>query len=514
MTAQAMGGLVGRFVDGAGSLRPVELALVGLSLALSAIAFGATGAALNAAVLVPVTIVMATYRLFQAQALRRQSGSRATPLRDLAVAAADRHIAEAEATGKSTACLLLSIDAPAALSERYGRESLETVLARTMDRIDGTLREPDSVTRLEDARFAIVLAPSRRLDLETLIQISSRLQAAIAAPISIDATTVYITASCGFALLSRAPKRSGAALFLCAEQAAEEASRHGTGSIRAWSAELARETAIRSSLRDGVAAALEEGQIIAHFQPQLSTDTGEVAGFEVLARWQHPERGIIPPAEFLPVIHAAGLSERLSEVMMFHALTALRAWDRAGVRVPRVAVNMSRDELCNPRIAERLKWELDRFELAPQRLTVEILESVAADSSDDIIVRNVAALAGLGCRIDLDDFGVGKASIAQLRRFAVHRLKIDRSFVTHIDSDSDQRRMVSAILSMAEQLGLETVAEGIETLGENAILSQLGCTFVQGYAIARPMPFDETIAWIERHVAKLAETPRIQRRAS
>jgi diguanylate cyclase len=125
----------------------------------------------------------------------------------------------------------------------------------------------------------------------------------------------------------------------------------------------------------------------------------------------------------------------------------------------------------------------------------------------------VAALAGLGCQIDLDDFGVGKASIAQLRRFAVNRLKIDRSFVTHIDTDAGQRRMVSAILSMAEQLGLETVAEGIETLAENAILAQLGCTFVQGYAIARPMPFDETISWVERHGAKLAETPRIERRA-
>jgi diguanylate cyclase (GGDEF)-like protein len=513
MTVQARDGWAIRFRDGAASLRPVEIALIALSLALSALAFGPTGAAVNAAVLVPVTIGMATWRLIQAHTLRRRGGSRATPLRDMAIAVADRHIAEAEATGKSTACLLLSIDAPAVLAQRYGREALETALARTMDRIDGALRETDSVTRLEDARFAVVLAPSPRLNLETLIQISSRLQSAIAAPISVDATSLYITASCGFALLSRVPTRSGQALFHCAEQAAEEAQRNGAGTVRAWSVEIARETAIRSSLRESIATALEDGQIIAHYQPQLSTDTGEVAGFEVLARWQHPERGMIQPAEFLPVIHAAGLSERLGEVMVFHALTSLRAWDRAGLRVPRVAVNMSRDELCNPRIADRLKWELDRFEISPHRLTIEILESVAADSSDDVIIRNVAALAGLGCQIDLDDFGVGNASIAQLRRFVVHRLKIDRSFVTHIDTDAGQRRMVSAILSMAEQLGLETVAEGIESLGENAILSQLGCTYVQGFAIARPMPFEETIAWAERHAAKLSETPRIERKA-
>ena len=158
------------------------------------------------------------------------------------------------------------------------------------------------------------------------------------------------------------------------------------------------------------------------------------------------------------------------------------------MQVPTVSVNFSAAELRNPKLAEKLKWELDRFGLAPDRLTVEILETVVAETDNDVIVRNVAALAALGCGIDLDDFGTGHASITNIRRFALRRLKIDRSFVTRVDEDREQQKLVSAILSMAERLGLDTLAEGVETPGEHAMLSQLGCGHVQGFGIGRPMP--------------------------
>ncbi len=235
-----------------------------------------------------------------------------------------------------------------------------------------------------------------------------------------------------------------------------------------------------------------------------------MTGFEALARWHHPERGLLGPAEFLPAIADCGLSERLSEVMLFHAMVALNRWDRAGLAVPVVGVNFSADELRNPRLPDKLRWELDRFDLTPDRLVVEILETVAAQTDNDVIVRNVAALAGMGCGIDLDDFGTGHTSIANLRRFAVRRLKIDRSFVARVDEDRDQQRMVAAVLSLAERLGLDTLAEGVETAGERAMLAQLGCGHLQGFGIARPMPFDETVDWMRRHAAWLAATPRIQ----
>jgi EAL domain-containing protein (putative c-di-GMP-specific phosphodiesterase class I) len=180
-------------------------------------------------------------------------------------------------------------------------------------------------------------------------------------------------------------------------------------------------------------------------------------------------------------------------------------WDKAGLHVPNVGVNFSSAELRNPRLAEKLKWELDRFDLTPDRLCVEILETVIAETDNDVIVHNISALAKLGCGIDLDDFGTGHASITNIRRFAVRRIKIDRSFVTKVDEDREQQKLVSGILSLAERMGLETLAEGVETKGEHAMLAQLGCGHVQGFLFGRPMPFDATQSWIlEQHAHRSA----------
>jgi EAL domain-containing protein (putative c-di-GMP-specific phosphodiesterase class I) len=150
---------------------------------------------------------------------------------------------------------------------------------------------------------------------------------------------------------------------------------------------------------------------------------------------------------------------------------------------------------------ERIAWELDRYGLTADRLVVEVLETVVATRSEDAVIRNLSGLARLGCCLDLDDFGTGHASISSIRRFSIERIKIDRSFVSRLDQDPEQGRMVGAILTMAERLGLDTLAEGVETEGERQMLTRLGCGHVQGFGIARPMPFDETVAWIRAATA-------------
>jgi EAL domain-containing protein (putative c-di-GMP-specific phosphodiesterase class I) len=160
-------------------------------------------------------------------------------------------------------------------------------------------------------------------------------------------------------------------------------------------------------------------------------------------------------------------------------------------------------------LIQKINWDLDRFDLSADRLAIEVLETVVARAPDDMITRNINALGALGCRIDLDDFGTGHASLASIRRFGVNRIKIDRSFVMKADKDPEQQRMISAILTMADRLGVETLAEGVETVGEHVILAQLGCDHVQGFGIARPMPVDQTMAWITDHTAKLRDMPRI-----
>lgn len=434
-------------------------------------------------------------------------------LKSVAEKALSETLASGPATGKTTAALAIELDDFAAIERQYGRRAGTALMKGAADRLLSALRESDIVVRLDGPRFAVALAPVRRADLEVLIQLASRLQAAIAEPFSLDATRIFLTASVGFCLPDRAPARTGPDLLACAIEALDLALTNGPGAIRAYMPGQSRGPAHEQLPQGEIAEALEQGQIRPWFQPQVSTHTGEITGFEALARWEHPERGTILPRDFLPALESMGLGERLCEIMVSRSLAALREWERSGHKVPCVAVNFSAGELSNPKLCEWVRWELDRYEMTPDRLCVEILEDVIADSDDDMIVQNIQALAEMGCRIDLDDFGTGHASIASIRRFHVHRIKIDRSFITRVDRDQEQQNMVAAILTMAERLDIESLAEGVETIGEHAILAQLGCGHVQGFSIARPMPFEATEKWMIQHLAKLPEPPAVGRSA-
>ena len=494
-------------------LRKPEWIVFVPALTLAAFWLGGEKVLILVALGAPLVFAMAgAFRLNDGEVVDLPDALTGLSLRQQIVGSLDIVLRDGPVSGRTTACLVMLFDGMDQLVDRHGRAAQTEVLARTAERISAALREGDLVARLEGGGFAVALSPVRRLDLETVVQLATRLQAAVSVPVSVNATRLYVSCSVGFCLAARAPALHGKALLDAAQLAADDAARHGPGAIRAYAPEMSRHRADREALREELEQALDEGHIRAHFQPQVSTDTGAITGFEALARWYHPEKGLIAPAEFLPLLEAAGLSERLGEVMLYNALSALTRWDKLGLSVPTVAVNFSSSELRNPRLTDKLKWELDRFDLKPSRLSVEILENVVAETDNDVIVSNIAALAQMGCGIDLDDFGTGHASITSIRRFAVRRIKIDRSFVTKVDADRDQQKMVAAILSMAEQLGLATLAEGVETPAEHAMLAQLGCGDVQGFGIARPMPVDETMDWIARHRARLARAPRIGQR--
>jgi EAL domain-containing protein (putative c-di-GMP-specific phosphodiesterase class I) len=278
--------------------------------------------------------------------------------------------------------------------------------------------------------------------------------------------------------------------------------RHRPGAIRAYTDDLALIRATRDRLRSCFAAAIDAGQIRAHFQPQVSTDSGEVSGLEALARWHHPDRGVLAPGDFLPALEGTDQSR-----------SALAEWNRAGLCVPAVSVNLSPQDLRDPQLPDRLAWALDAHGLPPGRLTIEVLESVVAGVDDDIIRRNLDRIALMGCGVDLDDFGTGNASITTIRQFSLQRLKIDRSFVRGVDYIRDQQKLVTAILAMAEQLGLESLAEGVETQAEHAMLAQLGCGHVQGYVISKPLPPEEVANWLRQHRERLPRALRIEMRA-
>lgn len=487
--------------------RPVALACLP-AMSLAAFWIGGDTALITIAILMPLI-----YGLIAGARAHDRAGTAAgrPGLAERAVfdaMLADR-FKQARETSLKSAVFKVEIDDADGLTDRFGQSAADAIITRTSERIVSTFRDDDVVAKTGDHSFTTCLNPVRQLDLELCIQLAGRLQASLEEPISIDGTSVYVTTSVGFCEHARVINKSPRAWVEAAHTALREAQAHGPNAIRAYSDEMKRRTETRAELRQEVANALESGHIKPWFQPQISTDTGLVTGFEALARWDHPQRGMISPADFLPAIEQADMLERLADVMMYHAFAALKGWEEAGVEVPQIGVNFAGQELKNPRLIEKVKWELDRFDLTPGRLAVEVLETVVASAPDDMITRNINGLGELGCRVDLDDFGTGHASIASIRRFSVSRIKIDRSFVMKADRDPEQQRMISAILTMAERLGVETLAEGVETVGEHALLAQLGCDHVQGFGIAKPMPFEETLDWIAQHNAKLQDVPRI-----
>ncbi|MCH2165392.1 MAG: EAL domain-containing protein [Marinovum sp.] len=430
-------------------------------------------------------------------------------LREELVKRTEETLSYCSVSGRTSAAFVIEIDGHDELVARYGQSTYDRIFETIADRIMICMRADDAVARIGDSRVGITIHPIKRIDLELALQIAARLQATLEEPIAINASSVYVTVSIGVCILSRARTQNAEGLLDAASIALQEARRTGPSAIRAFSAEMKRVEIARQALIDEAQAAFDRGEICAWFQPQVSTDTGHVSGIEALARWIHPQRGMISPAEFLPALEQAGLMDQLNETMLKKSLETLRSLDLQGTNVPLVGVNFSAEELRNPKLVDNINWQLDRFDLSPERLAIEILETVVAGAPDDILVRNIGELSKLGCHIDLDDFGTGHASITSLRRFPIDRLKIDRSFVTKCDSDPEQQRMLTAILTMADRLSLDTLAEGLETVGEHALISQLGVGHVQGFGIARPMPREALNEWVKTHHAKVALPPAI-----
>ncbi len=420
----------------------------------------------------------------------------------------------AKETDEKAACIAISLDNFVDLLDQHGESAANNIALQFGDRVLAMIRGRDLFAQAGKNRFLVGLQPSPRLDLEACIDMSGRIQSAIEEPFSLNGANVYLSCSIGFCTLSNLPEAEAEAdhWIEAATVALAEAQRNGPSTIRAYSSDTRRRSLIRANLHREFVAALENGGIRPWFQPQISTNTGEITGFEALARWDHPQKGIMGPQIFLPFAEQAELMERLGQVVRHHAFEAMRNWDQQGFNVPRIGINFSSDELRNPALVDRLKWELDQFDITPDRLAVEILETVFSRRPDDVITRNVTALAALGCCIDLDDFGTGHASIASIKRFAVSRIKIDRTFVAKADRDAGQQQLVGAILTLAERLKVETLAEGVETAGEHALLAQLGADHIQGFGIGKPMPFERTQAWMTSHQSKVKGTPVIGRK--
>jgi len=490
------------------------LPILAAALILLVYVVGGEGWLLGVSMLLPSSILLFKRHAHMARYVRDpHQGFLRVLTEDAFDSAVTTMLRDTSRSGRKSAYFLFNIEDLDAIRKRFGSRISDDVTSCCVRRLCDALREDDVISQIEDGKFAIVLAPTHHLTMESCIQMAARIQSSLEEPILLSRASIFVSCAVGFATSHPSFGSSAEALRSAAQIAMAEASRANSSAIRAYSNELRQKSVSRRKAENEASHALERGEIKAWFQPQISTDTGRLSGLEALARWEHPTRGLLPPSEFLPMFERTGQMEALAKQMLDQSLCALQVWDDSGVSIPQIGVNFSADELRNPSLPEMVKWELDRFDLAPSRLAIEIIENVIAGSPDDIVARNVTELCKLGCPIDLDDFGTGHASISSIRHLPITRLKIDRSFVTQCDQDSDQRRMIAAILTMAERLGLDTLAEGVETAGEHAILSQLGCSHVQGFGISRPLAPTSVIAWLHKHNAKLQTAPQIGKKA-
>jgi EAL domain-containing protein (putative c-di-GMP-specific phosphodiesterase class I) len=272
----------------------------------------------------------------------------------------------------------------------------------------------------------------------------------------------------------------------CADAALYQAKRQGRGRWSFFDSMLAAELAERARVAARLPAAIAEGRIGAALQPKQRLADGSHAGFEALARWQEGDEAI-PPALFVPIAEESGLAVALGDAVFVAACRTLRELLSAGLAPGRMAVNVSTQQLLLPDAARRILDELARHGLDPRQLEIEITETVLLDRSTERIGATLAALRAAGVGIALDDFGTGYASLAHLTRFPITSLKIDRRFVTALGTDGPDALIAQTVIGLARGLGVETVAEGVETEAQRVMLRELGCDIAQGWLISRPL---------------------------
>jgi len=394
------------------------------------------------------------------------------------------------------AVMFLDFDRFKLINDSLGHSAGDEFLVQVARRIQASLRPQDVVARLGGDEFAVLVT---HLEHErAAVHLAERLMEVLRLPFPVAGTELTTSASIGITFSALGYARTEDVLR-DADTAMYKAKAAGKARYALFDASLHTEVADRLRLEGDLRHAIDDGLLSLAYQPICELGgiaPGRIAGFEALVRWSHPTQGLLTPVGFLDFAEAADLTERIGETVLSQTLAALTAWDAAGLDVPTVGVNFAMAQLRDPRLVEKIKWEVERHDLDPSRIAIEVLETVLIKSDEDLVVRNLRGLASAGFRIELDDFGTGHASIQNLRRFMVDRIKIDRSFVAGIEASEEQQALTAAMIAMAHALGIRTIAEGVETPEAEAALRRLGCDHFQGYLISRPMSQAETYGWL------------------
>ncbi len=406
-------------------------------------------------------------------------------------------IAQARRRGNRLGVGYLDLDGFKAVNDRHGRDAGDRFLAALAQRMRGILREGDTLARMGGDEFAAVLVDLE--DNEASLPLVRRLLASAASPVVVGDSELRVSASLGIRLYPMAGEGEvdPDQLLRQADQAMYQAKLAGKNRYHVFDA--ARDRSIRSfhERLEEIRAGLARGEFTLFYQPKVNLRSGELVGAEALVRWRHPEQGLLPPSEFLPVVEGDPLSVALGEWVIGAALDQVGRWCQAGLHIP-VSVNVGALHLQQQDFLARLAALLAGHpEVPPDHLWLEVVETSALE--DMAHVSEVLQGAWeLGVRFSLDDFGTGYSSLRYLRHLPVAELKIDQSFVRDMLEDPEDLAILEGVLGMAAAFRRQVIAEGVETEEHGRLLVQLGCDLAQGYAIARPMEADSLPEWLAR----------------
>jgi diguanylate cyclase (GGDEF)-like protein len=388
-----------------------------------------------------------------------------------------------------TAVLILNLKRFRNVNDTYGRQAGDALLKQVAERLEGVLMSRDWMGRMDGNSFAIVL-PQVKHEADVAHALEQEILGCLNHPFPVRGERLRLAAQAGIAL-APADGTDAESLFRNADAALKKAKETGEGYLfyaPRMNARVAEHLKLENDLRN----ALLQEQYVLHYQPKLDLASGKMVGVEALIHWRHPVRGLVAPAEFVPLLEETGMILDVGRWALQRAAGDHAAWSAAGLRAPRIAVNVSPVQLRRKDFVEYVAGALAAVEDAAQRVDVEITESVLMEDIEGAIVK-LKALRNMGLNVAIDDFGTGYSSLSYLARLPVNSLKIDRSFIVQMTKSPEQMAIVSAVVSLARALNLKVVAEGVETEEQAGLLRLLRCEEVQGYLYGRPVSSEELL---------------------
>jgi diguanylate cyclase (GGDEF)-like protein/PAS domain S-box-containing protein len=384
---------------------------------------------------------------------------------------------------RSVGVLFVDVDRFKSVNDELGHSGGDGVLARVAGRLQSCVRPADTVARLSGDEFALLL--EHMATPEEAAMVSERVIASLAKPFRVNGHEVYVSASLGISV-SPTDGSDPDALLKNADMAMYRAKQAGRNTYRFFVPEMNAQAAERLRTETELRGALARREFVLHYQPKASIETGLISGFEALLRWNHPQRGPVSPTEFIPILEDTGLINEVGEWVVREACQQIRAWQADGLKACPVAINLSARQFNQNGLDASIARILEETQIDPNLLEFELTESILMSDSEDA-VRVLGNMKKRGIRLSVDDFGTGYSSLAYLRRFPLDSLKIDRAFIRHITTDSGEATIAKAIISLAHNLKLRVVAEGVETQAQLDFLREHACDEMQGYLFARPM---------------------------